>query len=168
MEKITINEDGTIDQVEMTSCGPNNGPLRGFGEYPTYLACNLFCSEESIYTDLTGAWMNNQFPQITQDNKDGDEEIGYIANMKDSATAGFKYFDCKGIKKVGIKTRGYANGEFEVRTSWDGEVLGRIPIGFSNVWKEYSSDIVIPDGVNALYFTYKGEGSASFASFTLE
>lgn len=42
MEKITINEDGTIDQVEMTSCGPNNGPLRGFGEYPTYLACNLF------------------------------------------------------------------------------------------------------------------------------
>lgn len=168
MEKITINEDGTIDQVEMTSCGPNNGPLRGFGEYPTYLACNLFCSEESIYTDFTGAWMNNQFPKITQDNKDGDEEIGYIANMKDSATAGFKYFDCKGIKKVGIKTRGYANGEFEVRTSWDGEVLGRIPIGFSNVWKEYSSDIVIPDGVNALYFTYKGEGSASFASFTLE
>ena len=42
--------------------------------------------------------MDKQFPKITQDGKDGDEEIGYIANMKDSATAGFKYFDCKGNK----------------------------------------------------------------------
>lgn len=152
----------------MTSCGPNNGPLKGKGEYPAYLACNLFCKEESVYTDFTGSWMNNQFPKITQDGKDGDEEIGYIANMKDSATAGFKYFDCKGIRKVKIKTRGYARGDFEVKTSWDGPALGKIPIVFSNVWKEYSSDIVIPDGIQALYFTFKGQGSASLASFTLE
>ena len=48
------------------------GPLRGEGVYPTYIACNLFCSEESVYTDFSGAWMNNQFPKITQDGKDGD------------------------------------------------------------------------------------------------
>lgn len=112
--------------------------------------------------------MNNQFPKITQDGKDGDEEIGYIANMKDSATAGFKYFDCKGVKRIKIKTRGYARGAFEVRTKWDGPVLGRIPIEFSNIWKEYSADIEIPDGVHSLYFTYTGQGSAHFGSFTLE
>lgn len=168
MEKIEILPDGTITQVEMTSCGSNDGPLIGLGEYQAYLACNLFCKEESLYTDFTGAWMNNQFPKITQDGKDGDEEIGYIANMKDSATAGFKYFDCQGIKNVKIKVRGYATGEFEIRTSWDSPALGKIPIGFSNVWKEYSSEIKIPDGVHALYFTYKDSGSASFASFTLE
>jgi hypothetical protein len=112
--------------------------------------------------------MNNQFPKITQDGKDGDEEIGYIANMKNSATAGFKYFDCKGINKVKIKARGYATGNFEVKTSWDGDVLGSIPIGFSNVWKEYTADIKIPDGVHALYFTFRGDGSCHFASFTLE
>lgn len=167
METINFLEDGTIPQVEMTSCGCNNGPLIGEGEYPTYLACNLFCKEESIYTDFTGAWMNNQFPKITQDGKDGDEEVGYIANMKASATAGFKYFACKGVKKVKIKVRGYCRGAFEVKTSWNGEVLGKIPVGFSNVWKEYSADIAIPDGIQALYFTYTGEGSASFASFTL-
>jgi len=168
MEPITFREDGSIPQVEMTSCGPNGGPLEGCGEYPTYLACNLFCSEESLYTDWTASWMNNQFPKITQDGKDGDEEIGYIVNMKDSATAGFKYFDCEGIKKVKIKTRGYCKGVFEVRTAWDGPVLGTIPVGFSNIWKEYSADITIPDGINALYFTFKGEGSAHFGSFTLE
>lgn len=168
MEEIQFLEDGTIPQVEMTSCGSNNGPLRGLGEYPAYIACNLFCNDEEPYTDFTGAWMDKQFLKITQDGKDEDEEIGYIANMKDSATAGFKYFDCKGINRVKIKVRGYCRGHFEVKTSWSGEVLGKIEVGFSNVWKEYSADISIPDGINALYFTYKGEGSASLASFTLE
>ena len=168
LEPITFREDGSIPQVELTSCGPNGGPLEGRGEYPTYIACNLFCSEESVYTDWTASWMNNQFPKITQDGRDGDEEIGYIANMKDSATAGFKYFDCRGVKRMKIKTRGYARGVFEVRTKWDGPVLGTIPIEFSNIWKEYSADIAIPDGVHALYFTFKGHGSAHFGSFTLE
>jgi hypothetical protein len=87
--------------------------------------------------------------------------------MKESATAGFKYFDCKGIRNVKIKVRGYCSGEFEVKTSWDGTVLGKIPVEFSNIWKEYSADITIPDGIQALYFTYKGMGSASLASFSL-
>lgn len=167
-EPITILGDGTILQAEMTSCGLNGGPLVGRGEYPTYLACNLFCSEESLYTDWTASWMNNQFPKITQDGRDGDEETGYIANMKDSATAGFKYYDCKGIRRVKIKVRGYCNGAFEVKTSWDGEPLGQIPVVSANIWTEFGADIAIPDGVHALYFTFKGKGSAHFGSFTLE
>ncbi|NLK68254.1 MAG: family 43 glycosylhydrolase [Clostridiaceae bacterium] len=168
LEKIKFLSDGTIPQVELTSCGSIEEPLIGRGEYPAYLACNLFCKEESIYTDFTASWMNNQFPKITQDGKDGDEEIGYIQNMKDIATAGFKYFDCKDVKKVKIKVRGYCNGAFEIKTSWNGPALGRIPVEFSNIWKEYSADIAIPDGIQALYFTYTGPGSASLASFTLE
>jgi arabinoxylan arabinofuranohydrolase len=168
LEEIKFLEDGSIPQVEMTSCAANGSPLKGLGEYPAYIACNLFCDEESIYTDFTGAWMNNQFPKITQDGKDGDEEIGYIANMKASATAGFKYFEFKGVKSVKIKVRGYCKGDFELRTSWDGPVLGKIPVVFSNVWKEYAADIALPDGVYPLYITYTGQGSASLASFTLE
>lgn len=168
LERIKLLPDGSIPQVELTSCGSIDNPLIGLGEYPAYLACNLFCEEESIYTDFTASWMNNQFPKITQDGKDGDEEIGYIQNMKDTATAGFKYFDCKGIKKVKIKVRGYCSGAFEVKTSWDGPVLGTIPVEFSNIWREYSADIAIPDGIQSLYFTYTGPGSASLAFFTLE
>lgn len=168
MEKIEFREDGSIPQVEITSCGSINDPLIGKGEYPAYLACNLFCDEDSIYTDFTCSWMNNQFPKITQDGKDGDEETGYIANMKNSATAGFKYFDCNGIRTVKIKVRGYCRGVFQVKTSWDGDVLGEIPVEFTNIWKEYTAGITIPDGIQALYFTYRGIGSASLASFTLE
>jgi hypothetical protein len=170
IERIDFCEDGTIPQVEITSCGSNGGPLKGRGEYPAYLACHLFCKDQEMYTGgfgHIGAWMDSRFPKITQDGRDGDEEIGYIANMTDSATAGFKYFSCAGVTKVKIKVRGYCQGAFEVKTSWDGPALGRIPVGFTNVWKEYSTNVAIPDGVQALYFTYTGNGSANLASFTL-
>lgn len=168
IEQIEIQDDGTIPQVEMTSCGSNGGALVGRGEYPAYIACNLFCRDEEKYSGTRGAWMDWRFPKITQDGKDGDEEIGYIANLQDGAAAGFKYFECKGVKKVKIKVRGYCRGAFVVKTSWNGEELGRIPVDFTNVWTEYSEDISIPDGIHALYFEYTGEGSANLASFTLE
>jgi hypothetical protein len=90
--------------------------------------------------------MNNQYPKITQDGKDGDEEAGYIANMRDGATAGFKYFDCKGVNRISVKTRGIGRGSIEVKTSWNGAALGYIPIVPVNIWKTFSADIEIPDG----------------------
>jgi arabinoxylan arabinofuranohydrolase len=167
LEPIRFREDGAIPQVEMTSCGPNGGPLIGRGEYPAYLACHLFCGNEAMYT-APGAWMDNRYPKITQDGKDGDEETGYIANMMNSAAAGFKYFDCRGMRRVKIKVRGYCKGDFQVKTAWDGAVLGTIPVDFTNVWKEYAAEITIPDGKQALYFVFAGEGTASLCSFTLE
>jgi len=167
-EPIRFRGDGSIVQAEMTSCGLNGGPLIGRGEYPAHIACNLFCKDEELYVGTYGAWMDGRFPKITQDGKDGDEEPGYIANMRDSATAGFKYFDCRGVKRVRIKVRGYAKGVFEVKTAWDGPAHGVIPVDFTNIWKEYAADIAIPDGVHALYFTYRGEGNAQLKSFALE
>jgi len=167
IEHLQVQENGLIHQVEMTSCGPNGGPLIGRGEYPAYLACNLFCKDEAFYTSQS-AWMDNRYPKITQDGKDGDEETGYIANMMNSAVAGFKYFECQGVRRVKIKVRGYCKGNFQVKTSWNGDVLGTIPVVFTNVWKEYTADIKIPDGKTALYFVFVGEGIASLCSFTLE
>ena len=167
-EPIRFRGDGSIMQAEMTSCGLNGGPLIGRGEYPAHIACNLFCKDEELYVGTYGAWMDGRFPKITQDGKDGDEEPGYIANMRDSATAGFKYFDCRGVKRVKIKVRGYAKGVFEVKTAWDGPAHGVIPVDFTNIWKECAADIAIPDGVHALYFTYRGEGNAQLKSFALE
>ena len=161
-EKIEILPDGSIPQVEITSCGLNGGPLAGEGEYGAYLACNLFTEEESVYVG------DDRFPKIMQDGRDGDEEPGYIGNMKDGATAGFKYFDCKKITGITIKARGYMNGYFEVRTAWDAEALAQIPVRNSNVWEAFHAPLVIPDGIQALYLTYRGRDKASLLSFTLE
>jgi len=170
-EPVKFDGEGRIHQVEITTSGPNGGPLEGRGEYPAYLACHLFRREDAMYTGgfgPEGAWMDARFPKITQDGRDGDEEIGYIANMTESSTAGFKYFRCEGVRKVKIKTRGYCQGAFGVKTSWDGPVLGSIPVRSTNVWVESEAEIAIPDGVQALYFAYVGTGGPSLASFTLE
>ena len=160
-EEIQFHEDGSIPQVEMTSCGLNGGPLQGEGEHPAYIACNLFTGEPSVYVG------GDKFPKIVQEGRDGDQEPGYIANIMDSATAGFKYFVCTGIKKISITTRGYADGVFEIRCKWDGEVLASIKIEYSNVWETYTENIDIPDGVRAIYITYTGAGNASLKSFAL-
>ena len=155
-------EDGKFYQAEMTSCGLNGGPLRGEGEYLGYLACNLFTDTPSVYVGGDG------FPKVMQDGRDGDEEPGYIGNIQDGATAGFKYFDCRGVHEIAIKARGYGDGVFEIRTRWDGEVLGSIRVQYTNVWEEYSTTVRIPDGVQAIYITYRGGGNVSLLSFTLK
>jgi hypothetical protein len=152
----------------MTSCGPNGGPLEGRGEFPAYIACNIFSVEDTKHIERRWPFHNINLPKITQDGRDGDEEPGFVTNILDNHGIGFKYFDCKGIKRIKIKTRGYNSGDFHVKTSWDGESLACIKIGYSNIWKEYSSDINLPDGIHALYFIYKGSGAATIASFTLE
>lgn len=160
-EQLTIHEDGSIHQVEITSCGLNGGPLVGEGYYPAYLACNLFTKESSIYVD-------GRFPKIMQDGRDGDQDPAYLGAIQDSTTIGFKYFDMKEIHQISIDVRGYIKGNFEVKTAWDGEVLAQIPVDYTNVWEHYSAPIAMPDGIQALYFTFKGKGKGSLKGFYLE
>ena len=164
-EKLLTDENGFFKQSEITSnCGM--APLAGEGEYPTYIACNLFSPYDVVYVPWSG-WMDDRFQKIVQEGGDGDENIGYVSNMRPGTTVGFKYFDCKNVKEIAISTRGYKVGFMEIRTTWDGEVLGKIPVGYSNNWMVGSAKVEIPDGVNALYFTFEGDGHLQFKSFTL-
>ena len=162
-EKISIQADGKISQVEITSCGLNKGPLPAKGEYPAYIACNLFTDKPSMY-------VGEGFPKVTQyngDQEDGSplagienaEDSSYIMGICKNTSIGFKYFDFKGVKKLSITTRGYINGNYEVRNSWDGPILGTITINDgSNFWEKHSSEIKFPDGTNALYLKFVGNG----------
>ncbi len=49
----------------------------------------------------------------------------------------------------------------------DGEPLGSIPVEFTNVWEDYTAEVKIPDGTQAVYFKYKGSGTADLLSFEL-
>ena len=161
-EKIKILEDGTIPQVEITSCGLNGGPLEGKGEYPAYIACNLFVENKpSKYVEEGDA---GNYPKITQDGRDGDQEPGYIVNIKDGATIGFKYFDFKGLKKIMLTVRAYMYGSYEIRTEWNGPVLAKFKCETSNFWEDQGTEITIPDGVHAIYLTYRGGGTSQLKS----
>lgn len=166
IEEIKILPDGTIPQVEMTSCGANGGPLVGKGLYPAHIACNLFCDIEEARTGWE--WMGPEFPKITQDGRDGDEEPGYVCNMKAGAAAGYKYFDFKDVTKITLMARGYGSGAFEIMTEMDGEVLATIPVQYTNEWVPYTAPVKIPDGIHPLYIRYTGDGTISLLSFEIE
>ena len=167
IEPIHILPDGTIPQVELTSCGGNGGPLAGCGEYPAHIICNLYCQHVACTTGKPGDWMDCRFPRITQDAPDGNQGFAHIGNMRNGAAAGFKYFQCNGVRRISVKVRGNA-GTYQIRTQWDGPVIGEIPVGHSNEWKTFGADVALPDGINALYFSYHGQGISNLASFTLE
>ena len=165
-EKLTVTADTKIPQVEMTSCGLNGGPLRGTGTYPAYIACNMF-DADNLHTDGHPVFTDLSHTRVTQDGADGDHVLPYVCYWHNASTLGYKYFDCKDLKKIRVTMRGYADGYVEVRTSWNGEMAGRIKIHTDNRWKDFTDEVKVPDGVQALYFTYRGTGNPALREFEL-
>ncbi|MCR4887157.1 MAG: family 43 glycosylhydrolase [Clostridiales bacterium] len=162
-EPIFFDENGGIKQAEITSCGLNGGPLRGEGEYPAYIACHIFMEKDQpLYIGEPG------YPRVTQDGRDGDKIPGHIADIGDGVTVGFKYFDCRGVRRIAIQTRAYCNGVFQIKSAPFGEVLGEIPVQGTNVWTRGEAAVDFPDGKQALYLTYRGTGKAQLKCVSLE
>ena len=192
-EKLRTDESGNFIQAEMTSCC-SMAPLRAEGEYPTYIACNLFTNEtDCTYVPWSG-WMDDRFPKIMQDGGDRgdaycaavtvvedepiddktvslylrDEKYAYVNNFKNGNVMGFKYFDCKGVKKMSVRYHGYGTGRLVLRTRLDGDECGSFPIEYANGWKRVTADVNIPDGIRSIYFFYEGVGQIAVAAFTFE
>lgn len=169
-EKIEISPDGTIAQVEMTSCGLNATPLVGHGKYEARVACNLYSKagtfpyENTFEEDETGT--HPYFTQSGADREsDGDQ---YIANMTDGATAGFKYFALKNVHALSVCVRGTGQGAMLVRIRETGEAFAQIKIEPCETWRWFTSMVDRKqDRVSPLFFTYCGEGSVDFAEFEI-
>ncbi|MEQ7807738.1 family 43 glycosylhydrolase [Priestia aryabhattai] len=167
-EQIQLESDGIIRQVEMTSCGLNGEPLIGKGEYPAYIACNLTSKSGAVRYEF-GSQIDESHPFFTQEGHDRESNPNqYIANLKDGAIVGFKYFKINDVSTISIKLRGTGRGTMFVSTSIGGEKISGIPISTSENWSFYKNVIQINNGIFPLYFTYEGEGEVDFDSFILE
>lgn len=154
-------------QAEITSCGLNGGPLRGRGRYEARIACHLFTREGTCESQPDQ--QDERHPAFTQDGPDREcDPNQYIQNLRDGATAGFRYFDFDGASTLTVETRGDARGELVVRDGMGGPVVARVPLSPSEGWTAHSAPIAIEGEKKALYFTYEGEGAADWMSFTLE
>ena len=97
------------------------------------------------------------------------EERG--VGIVDGTVVGFKFFDCRGVKTVAVTTRGWANGRWEVRTDLNGPVVATLSTRRSLDWVRTAAPAAIPDGVHALYFTFRGPhgcGAPDLKSIELE
>ena len=182
-ERIEIKEDGSISMVESTSCGLNEGPLRGIGTYPAYIACCLKSSGIfGLHNPMGG-------PYITQDGPDyepkepADGEVNVdtetnapkarICGIKNGCVVGYKYFDLTETKHITITARG-GDGIMEILGSEDGQSVGEIRI--SHHWNNMGTDLNTanlsqkagcPASRCPLYLRYKGRGNVELLQFTL-
>ena len=154
-EEIFMNEDGTFNQAEMTSCGLNGKPLKAQGTYPAYIACVLMKDQallSSVKTDLS------KHPAIVQDE---------IVDIQDGTVIGYKYFNMEDLKSVLITIKSTGSGTFYVRNEMDGENIGKISIYPCDEWTKFKSIVKCDNGKKALYFVYSGENSVILKEFKL-
>ena len=170
-EKITILPDGSIPQVEVTSCGLNDGPLKGKGRYEARIACNLSAKNGTLQSDTARKVdKKNEYPYFTQSGEDREENGDqYIANMRDGAWCGFKYFVFDGDEKqLTVRVRGTAMGRLKVYTDRAKLPVADVRVTASGDYADFSAPLALSAGVQPLYFVYEGSGAMDFESFTAE
>ncbi len=159
-------DGNAFHQSALTSCGLNGGPLKDIGTYEARIACHLYSKHGT--TESFRNLQDENHPAFTQDGPDREcDPNQYIENMRDGATAGFRYFDFKEAKVIMVKVRGTGSGEMVVRDERGGHVVARIPVEPSGSWECFPASLQIEEGVRPLYFTFEGEGALDFFSFTL-
>lgn len=167
-EKLEGNVRDGFKQAEVTSCGLNGGPLKGVGEYPARIACNLWSANGAGRIDGSGVKKRlRNHPYFTQTDKTK-AAVQYIANMQDGAVAGFKYFNIDAVNSISITSGGKCVGVVQVsddpafRT-----VIAEIEVDHQRGQAINKGRMSVDPGVRPLYFRFKGTGAMEFYAFEL-
>jgi hypothetical protein len=157
-EPVELAADGSVQQVEMTSSGLNNGPLEGKGTYSGALACDLY-GKEGGKALIYGKYLEGE-PCIFNEGPDY-----YIRDLSDGCVAAFKYFDIRSVSRVTVSVRGDA-GTLKISDGKQG--IARLPLPGSEDFKEVTGDLKTAGGILPLIFTYEGTGRIDLLSFRLD
>lgn len=156
-EEIFIDDKGKIAQVPITSCGLNGRPLEGDGIYPAYIACILKSAEGACKTTDCGKRGKNIHPYIYQEQPDGEDGQQYIANVRDGAVFGFRYFDLHN-PQVSLRTKG-VDGVLDISVDGGTSFIGSIRLNASTEWNWSEVVRLNVVGTHELLFRYRGSGS---------
>ena len=170
-ERITLLPDGSIPQIETSSCGLNSGPLNGEGRYEARIACTLRSANGVFKYEHAHEKDKRQLhPFFTQSGSDRENDGDqYIANMRHGAEAGFRSFMMQGRTTLSVEVRGDGRGFLELRTDPEKEPVGKIPVLPSAEWRTSSMDGTLElVGEIALYFRFNGQGAVDFQAFILK
>lgn len=165
-EEVFFAPDGSIPQVEATSCGLNGGPLKGLGIYPSYIACALM--DKNVYASAEEK--RRCSPCITQDGED--RECGpaqYIRGMRNQCIVGYKYFCFEKCNSIRFSVRGNAKGILHVRTEEKGTDVAVIPMKLTGTdWCAVSGVFTVRGEKCGLFLEFEGEGSFDLLEMEFE
>jgi len=172
-ERIHILEDGSIPQVEITSCGLNGGALVGKGSYPAAIACHLTGKTDPGMI-VFGQNRKAILPYIFEE-ENGDS---IIDNITDGVVFGFKYFELEELEQIRLEVRGKAEGVLWIFTENPADILeeersekavGKTNLSIDSV--TWTSVMIAPEnamnGILPIYFLYTGEGRCSVRTVEL-
>lgn len=129
-EPLNILPDGSIAQVEMTSCGLNGGDLPGTGEYPAAICCNLTNGKmPHIANQIRG-----NIPAITHSDMEW-----YVGNAEKGTQIGYKHFSIQNNTVLRVTARG--NGWVHIKIN--GRSVGSLSF-HSEKWA--AASLTIPQG----------------------
>jgi arabinoxylan arabinofuranohydrolase len=145
VEPIFFNEDGSINEVEMTSQGAG-ASLSAFEKIDAERACLLF---------------GNVRIQLEEP---GNEELTEIENEDNAA---YKYIDFeKGATQVSLRVKPLINGgniSLRLNQPWAKQIAWvNVPGSNSGEWQTITADIEKTEGVHALWLTFYGENKDMF------
>ncbi len=160
-EKLVMRKDGGFDQVEVTSCGLNNGPLPASGAYPAAIACTIQCPK---YPNAI-AYDNPVMAETTMVTEQKNQV--FVANISDGTVLGYKYFAFLGADMLIVEMKGLYDGAILVATDPKGEnVIGEADLHIQS--EDFGCELIpLADvsGTQALYFLFEGKGMLDMRSF---
>jgi len=154
-EPIEILPDGTIHQVEITSCGLNGGPLEAKGKYPAAICCHLYGKK----VPRLGVKNAHKYRRVYEQ----DSEM-FVHDVDNGTIIGYKYFRFDGDTRLRVTIRGNATGILQVMMEENGAVLNEIPVNPSIDWKTVAMAGNLPAGLHPLYLRYRGKGKMDLLS----
>lgn len=150
-EEIRIDDDGHIEQVEMTCCGLNAGPLPAYGEYPAAMACVL---TNGHMPHLTNGKKDQKLPCITY--RDGQV---MIADIADGTTIGYRSFLFSGGERLFMELTGDFQGTIRIFIESGKEATGEVRV---KALPETSvSEPLNLIGAYSIHLRFQGRGSAT-------
>lgn len=170
-EKITVLQDGTIPQVEITSSGMSGKPWQAEGEYSAHLACYLRSGEGILHYSSSVKW-REPHPYIALEGREKVSTLqnAYIHNLQDGAACGFKYLEFNGKEnQIVVTYRGSLEGKILVYTEEERKnLIAEIEVEPSEKWKKAEGQIRQTIGTHGVYFEFHGEGFCDFDSFSIK
>jgi len=160
-EPVTSLPDGSIPQVEITSCGLNGGPLPARGEYSAHIACALHGPEGPKHFSPK-IKRGESDPVIIQEPDDSSTSANlFITNLGQGCGCGFKYFAFTGKEHtVRLELRGTLTGSVMLHLdSEDGPAVAAVPAVPSDRWQYAEAPLCVPSGKHAVYLAFQGNGA---------
>ena len=158
-ERLRGNPRDGFAQAEVTSCGLNGGPLVGRGAYPARIACNLRSASGVGRVDGRGARRRlARHPYFTQEGS-GRVARQYVANLREGAVVGFKYFDLEKTAWLSVTARGRGEGRLVVATDEGGaDIIGLVGLqGLGCSWGSFSGALASRGEREALFLIVEGD-----------